>query len=126
MNKEKIREDFKKVVDWVQENIADKCPDLIEYINASLHEGHDRGYRVLRPGVLQLKVTDAIHKGEDYSVDSEHQWVDADRAIEIASIKCIINYLVHWRNDKSALGAALTSLECKEYSLEHFNVEDPW
>ena len=122
MNKEKIREDFKQVVDWVQENIADKCPDLIEYLNAVMHEEHNRGYRVLRPGVLQLKVTDATHKGEDYSVDSEHQWVDADRAIEIVSIKCIVNYLLHWKEDKAELKGALAYLERKASILENFNV----
>ena len=123
MNKEKIREDFKKVVDWVQENIADKCPDLIEHTNALIHEGCGTGYRVLHPGVLQVKVTDATHKGEDYSVDSEHQWVDADRAIEIASIKCIVNYLLHWKEDRLELALALADIVRKADILENFNVE---
>lgn len=124
MNKEKIRNDFKQVVDWVQENIADKCPDLIEYLNALTHEGHDRGYRVLSPGVLQLKVTDATHKGEDYSVDSEHQWVDADIAIDMMSIKCIVNYLLNWKEDKRELEVALAWFERKAYTLENFNFEE--
>lgn len=113
MNKEKIREDFKKVVDWVQENIADKCPDLIEHTNALIHKGRGTGYRVLRPGVLQLKVTDATHNC---------QWVDADRAIETASIKCIVNYLLKWKEDKRELEVALTCLESKADILENFKV----
>ena len=123
MNKEKIRNDFKQVVDWVQENIADKCPDLIEYLNAPMREEQDRGYRVLRPGVLQLKVTDATYKGEDSSVDSESQWVDADRAIEVASIKCIVNYLLNWKWDSRELEMALYAIQRKEESLENFTVK---
>lgn len=116
MNKEKIREDFKKVVDWVQENIADKCPDLIEHTNALIHEGRGTGYRILHPGVLQVKVTGATYHGE-------HQWVDADEAVDIASTKCIINFLLNWKEDKRELALALADIERKADILENFNVE---
>lgn len=117
MNEEKIRNDFKQVVDWVQKNIADKCPDLIEYTKAMILEGRGTGYRVLRPGVLQLKVTGATYH-------NEHQWVDADHAIEIASIKCIVNYLLNWREDKRDLEVVLTDIQCKADRIENFKVED--
>ena len=124
MNTEKIRSDFKQVVDWVQENIADKCPALLEYTKALTYEGQGTGYRVLCPGVLQLKVTGATYKGEDYSVHIEHQWVDADQAVEIASTKCIVNFLLNWKKDKRELCCALADILRKADIIENFKVED--
>lgn len=123
MNKEKIREDFKQVVDWVQENIAAKCPALLEYTKALTHEGHGTGYRVLCPGVLQLKVTGATYKGEDYSVHIEHQWIDADQAVEVASMKCMVNFLLNWKEDKRELLCALADIQRKADIIDNFKVE---
>lgn len=115
MNKEKIRKDFKKVVDWVQENIADKCPDLIEHSNVLIHEGRGTGYRVLHPGVLQVKVAGATYHGVP-------QWVDADEAVDVASTECIIKFLLNWKEDKRELALALADIERKADILENFNV----
>lgn len=115
MNTKKNTENFNKIIDWVQVNIADKCPDIVEYTSPLIYEGKGTGWRVLHPGVLQIKVYgNTGHSGPI--------WMFADEW-QCASEKCIVNYLLRWKLERRELESALAAIQRKEAILENFTVE---
>ena len=108
------RENFKKVIDWVQENIADKCPEA-----AILTGGiaTDR-YRVRTAGVLEVKGYDGC-----VAADWEHRWMRADDAVDMLSDRCIAeDFLLNWELDRACLEALFEQSAERQNLLENFEV----
>ena len=110
-SRERNRENFKRILEWVQKNIADKCPEVVSVDNIYVGK-----YRITEPGVLDVVLYMYDRK---YKV-GEHWYVDAKDAMRFVTDDDVMDFLLNWPNDKWKLEYQLGRLIEKENQIDNF------